>query len=103
PEGADRRSDRHAATDTAGAALAIMNDDVRDQVLLLIEIIRRTDEEMKRIRVLRPALDELINLSSDPENDDGIAGHAWRLDGAIDGGGWSDIVRNAAELQEAFS
>ena len=71
-------------------------NDVRE----LCARIRAINTEMKKLEAHRPALRALVG--PDDKEDSRVAGLAYRLDGALNGGGWSDVVRNAALLEAAL-
>jgi len=71
-------------------------NDVRE----LCARIRAINAEMKKLEACRPALRALVG--PDDEEDSRVAGLAYRLDGALTGVGWSDVVRNAALLEAAL-
>ena len=71
-------------------------NDVRE----LCTRIRAINAEMKKLEAYRPALRALVGR--DDEEDSRVAGLAYRLDGALNGGGWSNVVRNAALLEAAL-
>ena len=71
-------------------------NDVRE----LCARIRAINAEMKKLDAYRPALRALVGR--DDEEDSRVAGLAYRLNGALNGSGWSDVVRNAALLEAAL-
>lgn len=71
-------------------------NDVRE----LCARIRAINAEMKQLEAYRPALRTLVG--PDEGEDSRVAGLAYRLDGALYGVGWSDVVRNAALLEAAL-
>lgn len=73
-----------------------------DDVRALITHIRMVDVEMRKLEANRAALAALWADCPDPAQDFGVAGSAWRLDGALNGGGWSDVLRNAMRLETAL-
>jgi hypothetical protein len=74
------------------------SDDVRG----LITHIRMIDGEMRKLEAYRAALGTLWADCPYPEHDFGVAGCAWRLDSALIGVGWSDVLRNAMRLETAL-
>jgi hypothetical protein len=71
-------------------------------VRALITHIRMVDGEMRKLEVHRAALGTLWADCPYPEQDFGVAGCAWRLDGALIGVGWSAVLRNAMRLETAL-
>jgi len=73
-----------------------------DDVRALITHIRVLDGEMRKLEAYRAALGTLWADCPYPEQDFGVAGCAWRLDGALIGVRWSDVLRNAMRLGAAL-